>query len=293
MACSSCCSCKCRIPSLVKKYLMAISGLILAAFAAFHMVGNLQMFQSPDHINVYAHFLQHLPPPALWGFRAVMLLAVAIHAATGISLALENRAARGDENYGVKASRAATFAAKTMPYTGLVLLAFVVFHIIHYTIKATALHTAGLTSVVTTDVHNKLFGVFDFPIFKGERVNDAYNMVVAGFSVTPVAVFYVIAMALVLVHLSHGISSLFQTLGLRNEKWRGILNKAALAYGVVVFAGLASVPIAVQVGVIAPDTKCPVAIKAVTEKSKDGKVVPVLVLKPAATDCHQATAAKK
>jgi succinate dehydrogenase / fumarate reductase cytochrome b subunit len=222
-----------------------------------------------------------------------MLLAVIIHAATGISLALENRAARGDENYGVKASRAATFAAKTMPYSGLVLLVFVVFHSIHYTIKTETLDTAGLKSAVPADIHSKLFGVFGYPIFKGEQVNDAYNMVVAGFSVTWVAVFYVVAMWLVLVHLSHGISSLFQTLGLRNEKWRGILNKVAIAYGAVVFTGLASVPVAVQLGAIAPGAKCPLAIKAVTEKGKDGKNIPKLVLKHDAGECLRTMAAEK
>jgi succinate dehydrogenase / fumarate reductase cytochrome b subunit len=262
-----------RIPSLVKKYLMAVSGLILAAFVAFHMVGNLQMFQTPDHINVYAHFLQHLPPPALWGFRAVMLLAVVVHAVTGIALALENRAARGDEQYAVKQSRVATIAAKTMPYTGVVLAVFVVFHIIHYTIKTNGLGTAGHYTPAAGDVHTKLFGVFDYPIMKGEQVNDAYNMVVTGFSSLPVALFYIIAMALVLVHLSHGISSLFQTVGVRNEKWRGILGKIALAYGVIVFAGLASVPLAVQLGKAAPASKCPFTIKAETKglvlKSED------------------------
>jgi succinate dehydrogenase / fumarate reductase cytochrome b subunit len=241
---------------------MALSGLVLAAFALVHMIGNLQMFQSPEHINVYAHFLQHLPPPALWGFRGVMLLAVLVHAVTGISLALENRAAR-PETYAVKNTRAATFAAKTMPYTGLVLFAFIVFHILHYTVKAPAsLGTGAFHATLTTDIHAKLFGVFDYPLFKGEVVNDCYNMVVAGFSNPVFSAFYVVSMLLVAFHLSHGIASLFQTFGLRNEKWRKPLTLLAAAYGVILFGGLAAVPTAVLAGKFAPQTKCAMAVKA-------------------------------
>jgi succinate dehydrogenase / fumarate reductase cytochrome b subunit len=240
---------------------MAVSGLILAGFALVHMVGNLQMFQTPEHINVYAHFLQHLPPPALWGFRSVMLLSVAVHVWTGISLALENRIAR-PEKYDVKNTRVAGCAAKTMPYTGVVLFAFIVFHIFHYTVKLAVLGTDQFKGTLSADVHAKLFGVFDYPIFKGEHVNDAYNMVVAGFSITWVSVFYIVAMLLIFVHLSHGVSSVFQTIGLRNEKWRWLLSKVAIAYGGIILLGLAAVPAGVLAGKIVPDTKCPVAIKA-------------------------------
>ncbi|MDR1497605.1 MAG: succinate dehydrogenase cytochrome b subunit [Puniceicoccales bacterium] len=242
------------LSSLVKKYLMAISGLVLASFAFVHMIGNLQMFQSPEHINVYAHFLQHLPPPALWGFRAVMLACVLVHAATGILLALENRAARGFEQYAVKKSRAATLFAKTMPYTGLVLLAFIAFHIAHFTVKAPAsLGTGAFHAEIAADVHSKLFGVFDYPIFKGETVNDCYNMVVTGFGSPVIGGFYILAMFLVALHLSHGIASAFQTFGLRNEKWRALLDFVAFAYGTVLFLGLAAVPAAVFTGRIGPE----------------------------------------
>jgi succinate dehydrogenase / fumarate reductase cytochrome b subunit len=288
------------VPSIAKKYVMAVTGAVLAGFALVHMIGNLQMFQSPEHINVYAHFLQHLPPPALWGFRAVMLLCVALHAATGLWLAVENRAARGSEQYAVKQSRVATLFAKAMPYTGLVLLAFVVFHIFHYTVKAPAsLGTGAFKSVMEDNVHSKLFGVFDYPIFKGETVNDAYNMVVTGFSSAPVALFYVLAMALLCAHLGHGIASAFQTVGLRNEKWRGILAKVGLAYGVVVFAGLAAVPLGVLAGKAAPETKCPLAIKAKFAAGADSKTAagaPVftpcgrVVTKPAPSPCCKGAA---
>jgi succinate dehydrogenase / fumarate reductase cytochrome b subunit len=252
-----------RLSSLVKKYLMALSGLVLASFAFVHMIGNLQMFQSPEHINVYAHFLQHLPPPALWGFRAVMLACVGVHVATGLSLYLENRTAR-PEKYEVKNTRVATLAAKTMPYTGVVLFAFIAFHLAHFTVKAPAcLGTDAFKSVLPADVHSKLFGVFDYPIFKGETVNDCYNMVVTGFGNPAIGGFYMLAMLLVAFHLSHGVASAFQTFGLRNEKWRNLLDLVALAYGAVLFIGLAAVPAAVFAGKIEhkyadPQGKAPV-----------------------------------
>lgn len=245
----SCNKCKCRIPSLVKKYLMALSGLVLAGFVMVHMIGNLQMFQDPEKINVYAHFLQHLPPAALWGFRGFMLLALAVHAWTGIALAVENRIAR-PEKYDVKANRVATLAAKTMPFTGVVLLAFIGLHLFHFTVKKFFLDYEVYKGTLTEAVNTKLFNVLEYPITAGTPHLDVYNMVVDGFSVTWVSVFYIVSMILIFVHLSHGCSSVFQSLGLRNEKWRSILNKLALVYGLVVLLGFVAIPAGVLAGVI-------------------------------------------
>jgi succinate dehydrogenase / fumarate reductase cytochrome b subunit len=228
---------------------MAISGLILAGFALSHMIGNLQMFSAPEKINLYAHFLQHLNPMALWGFRGFLLLCVAVHIWTGITLAIENRIAR-PEKYDVKATRVATLSAKTMPVTGIVLLGFIVFHIIHFTVKVCLMDYAKYKSVALENMHQKLFDVVDYPIFKGEGLHDVYNMVVDGFSVTWVAVFYIISMILLFTHLSHGCSSFFQTIGIRNEKWRYILNKLGILYALVVMLGFIAVPAGVLAGLI-------------------------------------------
>lgn len=221
--------CKCHVSSLVKKYLMALSGLVLAGFVLFHMIGNLQMYAAPEKINLYAHLLHSLPPAAMWGFRGFMLLCVAVHIWTGITLAIENRIAR-PEKYDVKATRVATLAAKTMPVTGIVLLAFIVIHLIHFTVRAIFLP--------------------DYSAYAGGEMYDVYNMVVDGFSVTWLSVFYIVSMILLFTHLSHGCSSVFQTLGVRNEKWRGILSKLAMLYAIVVVAGFIAIPAGVLAGVI-------------------------------------------
>ncbi len=241
--------CKCHVSSLVKKYLMALSGLVLAGFVLVHMIGNLQMFQDPEKINVYAHFLQHLPPAALWGFRGIMLLALVVHAWTGISLAVENRIAR-PEKYEVKATRVATLAAKTMPFTGVVLLAFIGLHLFHFTVKTFFLDYSAYKGELVEAVDTKLFNVLEYPVSAGTPYLDVYNMVVDGFSVTWVSVFYIVSMILIFVHLSHGCGSVFQSLGFRNEKWRSFLNKLALVYGLIVLLGFVAIPAGVLAGVI-------------------------------------------
>jgi succinate dehydrogenase / fumarate reductase cytochrome b subunit len=200
---------------------MALTGLVLAGFVLGHMTGNLLMFKSPEAINAYAKWL-HENVALLWTARTVLLLSVIAHIWAGIQLTLENRAARAG-GPAVAATRRATFASRTMPYSGVVILGFVVFHLLHFTLKMVALGDVS-------------YGP------------DVYKMVVAGFSCKTVAVFYIISMLLLCLHLSHGVSSVFQTLGLRNERWRGRLDVLALAYAWIVALGFISIPLAVLTG---------------------------------------------
>ncbi len=200
---------------------MALTGLVLAGFVLGHMTGNLLMFKSPEAINAYAKWL-HENVALLWSTRAVLLISVFAHIWAGIQLTLENRAARAG-GPAVEATRRATFASRTMPYSGVVILGFVVFHLLHFTLKMVALGDVS-------------YGP------------DVYKMVVAGFSCKTVAVFYIISMLLLCLHLSHGVSSVFQTLGLRNERWRGRLDVIALAYAWIVALGFISIPLAVLTG---------------------------------------------
>lgn len=202
---------------------MALTGLVLAGFVLGHMTGNLLMFKSPEAINAYAKWL-HDNTAMLWTARTVLILSVIAHIWAGIQLTLENRAARAG-GPAVAATRRATFASRTMPYSGVVILGFVVFHLLHFTLKMVALGDVS-------------YGP------------DVYKMVVAGFSSKTVAVFYVISMLLLCLHLSHGVSSVFQTLGLRNERWRGRLDFLALAYAWIVALGFVSIPLAVLTGVL-------------------------------------------
>lgn len=200
---------------------MALTGLVLAGFVLGHMTGNLLMFKSPEAINAYAKWL-HDNVALLWTASTVLIISVFAHIWVGIQLTLENRAARAG-GPAAEATRRATFASRTMPYSGVVILGFVIFHLLHFTLKAVAL--GGVS-----------YG------------DDVYKMVVAGFSCKPVAVFYIISMLLLCLHLSHGVSSVFQTLGLRNERWRGRLDVLALAYAWIVALGFISIPLAVLTG---------------------------------------------
>ena len=202
---------------------MALTGLVLAGFVLGHMTGNLLMFKSPEAINAYAKWL-HDNVAMLCTARTVLILSVIAHIWAGIQLTLENRAARAG-GPAVDATRRATFASRTMPYSGVVILGFVVFHLLHFTLKMVALGDVS-------------YGP------------DVYKMVVAGFSCKTVAVFYIISMLLLCLHLSHGVSSVFQTLGLRNERWRGRLDFLALAYAWIVALGFISIPLAVLTGVL-------------------------------------------
>ena len=199
---------------------MALTGLVLVGFIVGHLSGNLLYFRGPEALNAYAQWL-HEHAALIWGARAFLLVSVAAHIWSGISLALENRAARagGPE---VAATRRASLASLTMPYTGLVVLGFIVFHLLHYTLRSVCLSPEVIAKAAAGDVH---------------------QMVVAGFSNTAVSAFYIVAMALLCLHLSHGVSSMFQTLGLRNERWRGRLDAAATAFGWLVFLGFASIPV--------------------------------------------------
>jgi len=217
-----------RLPSLVKKYLMAVTGLVLALFVLGHMLGNLQIFAAaPGPINHYANFLQSLGE-ILWAVRLFLLACVVVHIWMAVLLTLENRRAR-PVGYVKDATVQASYASRTMIWSGFIVLAFILFHLAHYTLQI---------------VH---------PIFKslefadnGRRMHDVFAMVLVGFSYPAVAAFYVFAIGLLCVHLSHGVSSMFQSLGVRNEKWRYRLNQIARVYAVLIFLGFIAVPVAVQ-----------------------------------------------
>ena len=219
--------CNCACSSIGKKAVMALTGLVLVGFIIGHLAGNLLYFKGAKAINDYAAWL-HDHVALIWGARTVLLLSVIAHIWAGISLALENRAARagGPE---VSATRRASLASLTMPYTGLVVLGFIVFHLLHYTLRSVVLPPEVVARADAGDVH---------------------HMLVAGFQHAGVSAFYIVSIALLSLHLSHGVSSVFQTLGLRNERWRGRLDAAATAFGWLVFLGFASIPAAILGGCI-------------------------------------------
>lgn len=213
-----------------KKILMAVTGLIAFGYVVGHMLGNLQIFLSQNQINAYAAGLHSLGP-LLWVIRLFLVGSFGIHIWFGIQLKLENWAAR-PITYRNESTVQATFASRTMIWTGLILLAFVVYHILHYTARTTNPEFLQLTDAM---------GRFD-----------VHSMVIMGFSNYLVSAFYLIAVALVSYHLTHGIASMFQSLGLNNPRWQVRLNRIAWVVTIVLFLGYAAVPAAVMLKLLTP-----------------------------------------
>ncbi len=237
--------------SIGRKILMAVTGVVLIGFVVGHLIGNLQIFQAPDHINGYAHFLQSLGP-ALWIARIVLLAAVVIHIWAATALTLENHAARGvSPRYSVKHTIRATLSSRLMRWTGYVVLAFILYHLAHFTLgwaQSSTFKTTLPPYVMTGDYH-----VMGIPVVPaGTEVLDVHSMVILGFQQPVVAVFYIIAVGLLSFHLVHGFDSLFQTLGLRSAKWAGALRKIAIVFCLLYFIGNLLIPASVLLGRLQP-----------------------------------------
>jgi len=237
-----------------RKILMALSGLVLVLFVMGHMLGNLQIFLGAEVINAYAYKLHYqLPSAALWAIRLFLLASVAVHIWAAVTLTLDNKKAR-PSGYDEKKVVQATYASRTMRMSGVILLAFIIFHIAHYTVRVVPgmeYNQDGVIEPTLVPLVKK-----GEPVIKeGEMVMtfNVNDMMVAGFQVWWVSAFYVLATGLLCLHLAHGVSSMFQTVGLRNKDWRKRLDVIALAYGWVVFIGFAIIPIAVMAGLLKMD----------------------------------------
>lgn len=235
--------------SIGRKILMALTGLILVGFAFGHLVGNLQIFSHPDKINGYAEFL-HQTGPLLWVARLGLLAAVGIHIWAATVLTLENKQARGPEAYAVKSWIRAGLASRYIRWTGYIVLAFIAYHIAHFTLGAThpADFKANYPYVLTHD-----YTVAGLTAVKaGTEVPNVYLMVYRGFQSAPVAIFYIIAVGLLSFHLLHGIDSLFQTLGLRSGTWANCLRRVVTLLCVLYFLGNLAIPGAILTGALQP-----------------------------------------
>ncbi|MEI6464931.1 MAG: succinate dehydrogenase cytochrome b subunit [Verrucomicrobiota bacterium] len=236
--------------SIGRKFLMAVTGLVMVGFVTGHLFGNLQIFAHPDKINGYAHFLQSLGP-ALWAVRLALLACVVIHVWAAVALALENKSARGPETYGVIKWLNAALASRYMKHTGVVILAFIVYHLAHFTVgaaQAGSFKTALAEHTMAGDFH--LLGL---PIVaKGQTVHDVYSMVYLGFANPVVSLFYIIAVALLSLHLLHGVDSMFQTFGLRNHSWVPFLRRVVSLLCLAYLVGNVAIPGAILTGMAKP-----------------------------------------
>ncbi|MDI1320425.1 MAG: succinate dehydrogenase cytochrome b subunit [bacterium] len=218
--------------SIGKKLLMAFTGLVLFGFVTGHLIGNLQIFLPPEKINAYGHMLESLGA-VLWLIRLFLFACLVIHLWLAIQLTLENRAAR-PVAYGVEHTNRATLASRLMARSGLVVLAFLLFHLAQFTVR----------------IGHPEWSEHTYQLANGPAVRDVYNMVVHGFSSVSVSVFYIIAVGLLSYHLSHGVVSLLQSLGLKNERWTRGLEGFAVAYCWGYFLLNAAIPLAVLGGFV-------------------------------------------
>jgi succinate dehydrogenase / fumarate reductase, cytochrome b subunit len=207
--------------SIGLKIVMAVTGVALCLFVLGHMAGNLQVFQGAGPLNDYAKLLRR-EPALLWAARLGLLAAVGLHIYAYLALTKKNSAARS-VGYREVARKESSFASRSMTLTGPLVLAFIVFHILHLT-----------TGTVHPDYHE----------------GDVYANLVSGLRVVWVSVFYLLAMAALGFHLWHGVWSMFQTLGANQPRYRSFGRRFATAFTLVVCLGFAAVPLAVLAGVI-------------------------------------------
>jgi len=209
------------VTTVARKVIMALTGVVLTGFVLIHMIGNLLLYQGPEALNHYGELLQS-KPPLVWTARLVLLACVALHIWAATTLTLANWAAR-PVGYRKTAYEASTYASRTMRWGGPLLLLFIVYHLLHFTVGS---------------VHP------DF--VRG----DVYHNVIIGFQNPLVAFFYALSMVALSMHLFHGVESMLQTMGLSHPKYNGLRKVIGVAYAAVVAVGNLSFPLSVFFGLV-------------------------------------------
>jgi succinate dehydrogenase / fumarate reductase cytochrome b subunit len=207
--------------SIGRKVVMAVTGVVLVGYVVVHMLGNLQLYLGPAALNAYAVKLRALPP-LLWGVRLLLLLSVVLHVWAAVSLTRTNMAARG-VGYRERRNRESTYASRTMRWSGVILLLFVVYHVLHLT----------LGTVHPDFVHG-----------------DVYHNVVVGLRAGIAPFFYILAMLALGLHMYHGVWSLMQTVGLSHPRYDRLRYAVAALVAAVVLLGNLSFPVAVMTGLV-------------------------------------------
>lgn len=217
--------------SLGKKFIMAITGMALFLFVLLHMLGNLQVFLGWETLNRYGAFLQG-NMELLWPARIILLGLVTLHIWSAIKLSAENRAAR-PQPYAQQELVAASYASRTMLMSGLIILAFIIFHLLHFTVQVQAINLTGKDFATLKDAQGR---------------HNVFAMMVLGFSNPWVSCFYIVAMFLLCLHLSHGVSAMFQSLGWKSPAYGPCIDCFARGISWFIFLGYISIPIAILLG---------------------------------------------
>lgn len=211
-----------------KKIIVAVTGVILFGFVVGHMVGNLQVFAGPEAMNAYGAFL-HGKAGILWAVRLTLLAAVVLHIVYSVQLALQAKQAR-PVGYRKWTKVKSSYASRTMIWSGPIIGAFIVYHLLHFTVGA--VHPS----------FQMTGGMHSIPL--------PYENIVAGFQVPVVSIAYIIAMGLLMIHLQHGIWSMFQTVGLNRPSFTPKIKAFATLFSTLLFIGYSSIPVAVMLGIV-------------------------------------------
>lgn len=207
---------------------MSVTGLAMIFFVLVHVIGNSTIYFGS--LNSYAAHL-HALPFFVWAFRLTILAMFLVHSFFGIQLTLENQEAKPG-SYAVTKSLSSTFAGRTMIWTGLVIIAFLVYHLLHFTLQVT---NPEISSSRNLDALGR---------------PDVASMVVNSFANSLISAVYIVSMVALGLHLSHGIQSLFQTTGLNNESLMPAIIKTGLIAAVILFLGYISIPAFVMLGIL-------------------------------------------
>jgi succinate dehydrogenase / fumarate reductase cytochrome b subunit len=207
--------------TLGKKILMAATGAFLCVFVLGHMTGNMLLYVGPEALNAYGHKLQN-SGVFLWVFRLVMLVVVAVHVVASVQLWLRNRSSR-PVKYRVFRPPAVDYAARTMVWSGPIILLFILYHLAHFT--------------VGTAHHDFVRG-------------DVYHNVVSSFQIPWVAGIYIVANVLLAIHLYHGVWSAIQTAGWDHPRFGRFRRWLAVGFAVVIGVGNVSLPLSVLTGLV-------------------------------------------
>ena len=214
--------------SIGRKILVATTGLLLIGFVIGHMLGNWNMFFGREEMNAYAAFLKSIPGP-LWTARIGLLVVFVLHIIIALKLKMDNNAAR-PVAYKSKNTQQASLASRFMAQTGLLILAFLIYHLLHFTFGQIEPNGFGLTDD------------------KGRH--DAYGMVLHSFRNPLIVASYIVAMFFLAMHLTHAVQSMLQTFGLSGEQSRPTVQKISVGFAIFIFAGYSSIPVAILSGLV-------------------------------------------
>lgn len=218
--------------SVGAKIIMAVTGLAMVGFIVIHMAGNLQMFIGPKAMNSYAYYLKHdiMMSKIVWLTRFGLLGAVILHIWSASRLTMLNKMARPVEYAANQHHSASSYASRTMFWSGMIVGAFLVYHLLHFTLGTIQSQHHALQ---TASGHH-----------------DVYRMVILGFQQPVVAGFYVLAQVLLAIHLSHGISSFFQSMGWNSHTYKVQIKTVGPLISGLICLGFLSVPLSVMLGII-------------------------------------------